>query len=146
MDPHGVDVLYEADGDHMILGIPDHLQLQFIPTGYRLLDQHLADQAGSNSPAYNRPQLFSIIDQAAPSSSHSIGWPDDDRIAQLQSHLLCLFYSIDGKAPGNLNTKRVHGLLEDDSVLAPLDGIKFHSYDLDLELLQDACARALGSG
>ena len=39
---HGVDVLDEADGDHLVLGVADDLQLQLLPAQHRLLDQDLA--------------------------------------------------------------------------------------------------------
>ena len=143
MYAHGIHVLYEADGDHMILGVPDHLQLQLLPAGDRLLDQDLADQAGGNSPADHRPQLFSVIDQTASCSTHGVGRPDDDRVTQLQGHLFRILQSVDRSALGNLDPQGVHGILEDDSVLAPLDGIQLHPYDHNIELIQNACAGEL---
>ena len=46
MDAHGINVLNEADGDHLAFGIPNHLQFQFFPAHHRLFHQDLAHQAG----------------------------------------------------------------------------------------------------
>jgi hypothetical protein len=47
MHAHGVDVLDEADGDHLVLGVADDLQLQLFPAQHRFLDEDLVDQAGA---------------------------------------------------------------------------------------------------
>ena len=143
MNSHGVHVLYEADGDHMILGIPDHLQLQLLPSCNRLLDEHLADQAGGNSPADHGPQLFGVIDQTASCSPHGVGRPDDHRVAEIQGYLFCVLHRIDRGALGYLDPQGVHSLLEDDPVFPPLNGIQLHPYDHNIELVQDACAGEL---
>ena len=47
---HGVHVLDETDRDHLVLGVPHHLQFQFLPAQHRFLHQDLAHQAGGRCP------------------------------------------------------------------------------------------------
>ena len=50
MHPHGVDVFDEADGDHLVFGIPHHFQFQFFPAQDRFFDQDLSDQRLAERP------------------------------------------------------------------------------------------------
>ena len=43
---HRVDVLDEADGDHIAVRVTDNLQLQFLPAQDRFLYQNLSHEAG----------------------------------------------------------------------------------------------------
>ena len=45
VDAHRVEVLHGADGDAVVLGVPDDLDLDLLPAGQVLLDQHLPDAA-----------------------------------------------------------------------------------------------------
>ncbi len=33
MNPHGIDILNKADGDHLVPGVTNHLQLPLLPAG-----------------------------------------------------------------------------------------------------------------
>ena len=48
---HRIDVLDEADGDHLVLGVAHDLELQLLPAEHGFLDQDLADQAGRDAAA-----------------------------------------------------------------------------------------------
>ena len=73
MHAHGVHVLDEADGDHLVLGVADDLQLQLLPAEHRFLDQDLADQAGGEAAAGDHAQLLDVVDQAAAGAAHGVG-------------------------------------------------------------------------
>ena len=134
---HGVHVLDEADGDHLVLGVAHHLELQLFPAQHRFLDQHLADQAGGDAARRDRAQLLHVVDQAAAGAAHGVGRADDHRVAQLGGNGLGLLHAVGGLALGHLDAQAGHGLLEGEPVLAALDGVEAHADDLDAVLVQD---------
>ena len=44
MNSHGVNILDEADGYSLILGITNNLELQLLPPQHRLLYEYLANE------------------------------------------------------------------------------------------------------
>jgi len=144
VDPHGVHVLDKADRDLPALGVPHHLQLQLLPAQDRLLDQELADQAGGQAPARDHLELVHVVDQASARPAHGVGGPDNHRKAQLLGDPLCLLHGIGRLALRHGNAEPLHGLLELDPVLAPLDGVHLHPDHLDAILLEHPCLVQLG--
>jgi hypothetical protein len=51
MYAHGINIFNKANRDHLIFRVTNYFQLKLFPAYYRLLNQHLPDQAGSNSAA-----------------------------------------------------------------------------------------------
>ncbi|OQB20091.1 MAG: hypothetical protein BWY13_01232 [Euryarchaeota archaeon ADurb.Bin190] len=145
MNPHSIHILDKADGDHLILGVADHLQLQFLPAQNRLLDQYLADEAGGNAPAGHSAQLLHIVDQAASRAAHGIGGADHHGIAQISCYSFGVLHAVDGGALGYLYPQIGHGLLEGDAILTPLYGIDLHPDHLHSEPVQDAGLCQLGA-
>ncbi len=76
---HGVDVLDEADGDLLALGVADDLKLQLFPAGQAFLDQYLMHQAFVQAAVGDRLELFHVVDEAAAGAAHCVGRADDDR-------------------------------------------------------------------
>ena len=144
VDAHRIDVLDEADGDHLVVGIAHDLQLQLFPAQHRFLHQHLVDQAGGQAAGDDDPQFLQIFDQAAAGAAHRVGRADDDRIAELGGDLLGVFEGRDGGAARHLDAEAVHGLLEGDAVLAALDGVDVDADDLDPVALKDPGAIQFG--
>ena len=91
MNAHGIHVFDEADGDHLVLGVPDHFQFQFLPAQDRLFDQDLPHQAGGDAPGGDGAQLLHVVDQAAAGAAHGVGRPDDHRIAEFGGDFFGLF-------------------------------------------------------
>ena len=87
---HGVDVLDEADRDHLVLGVADDLQFQFLPAEHGFLDQDLADQAGGEAAAGDDAQFLDVVDEAAARAAHGVGRTDDDRVAEFGGDLFGL--------------------------------------------------------
>ena len=138
MNSHGIHILDKADGDHLILGVADDLQLQLLPAQNRFLDQDLADEAGSDAPAGHRAQLLHIVDQAASCAAHGISRSYHHGIAQLCRYSFGVLHTVDGGALGDLYAQLGHGLLEGDAILTPFDGVDLHSDHLHPEFVQDA--------
>ena len=144
---HGVHVLDEADGDHLVLGVADHLQLEFLPAEHRLFHQDLSHQAGGDSAARHHLQLLDVVDQAATRSAHGVGGPDHDRVSQLGGDAFGLFHRERRRAARHLDAQAVHGLFERDAVFAAFDGVHLHADHLDPIPVQDArCGPAPSTG
>jgi len=138
MHAHGVHIFNEADGDHLILGVPDHFQLQLLPADHGLLDEDLAHHAGRDAAAGNSTEFLEVVNQAAPRSPHGVGGTDDHGIAQFRGDLFRLLDGIGRFALRHLDPEAVHRFLEGDPVLSPFDGIDADTDDLDAVFIQDA--------
>ena len=136
MDSHGVHVFDEADRDHPVLGVPDDLQLQFLPAQHGFLDKDLPDEAGGDAAARHGPQLLHVVNEAAARSAHRVGRTDHHRIAECCGDLLRLLDAVGRFAFGHVDAEAVHRCLEGDSVLAPLDGIDLNTNHSDSVFVQ----------
>ena len=64
MDAHRVEVLDRADDDHVVGAVPDHLELELVPSAHGLLDEHLADRGLGQSPLHLGEQRSRIVREA----------------------------------------------------------------------------------
>ncbi len=138
MNAHGIDVLDETDSYLVTFCIPYHFKFQFFPAQYRFLYKYLPDKAGRYSPGTNSAQFIHVIGEPSACPAHGVSRPDDYRIADIFRYLFSSFYAEGGLTAGCLHTNTVHGLLENSTVLATLDGVGLHSYDLDAVFFKDA--------
>ena len=138
MNPHRVDVLDEADGDHRPLGVPHHLELKLLPAEHRLLDEHLVDHGRSQAARADRAQFLGVVDQPAAGAAHRVGRTQHHRVAELAGHLLGLGDRGDGAAARHLDAKFVHGGLELFAVLAAADGVLLDADGLHPVFVEDA--------
>ena len=144
VDAHGVDVFDEADGDHLVLGVPDDLQLQLLPAQDRFLDEDLADEAGGDAAAGHDPQFLDVVDEAAAGAAHGVGRADHDRVAEGGGDLLRLLDGVGRLALRHVDAEAVHLRLEGDPVFAPFDGIHLDADHLHAVFLQDPGLVQLG--
>ena len=145
MDAQRVDILNEADGDHVVVGVADNLDLQLFPAQDRLLDQNLAHQRGGQTALADDLQLFLIINQTAAGAAHGVGRTQNDRVIQLLSDGQSLIHGVGDLASGHLDAQLVHGLLELDAVLAALDGVHLNTDNLHVVLVQHTGGVQLGA-
>ena len=94
MYAHGIHVLYEADRDHIVILITDHLQLQLLPAGYALLDQHLVHQGCLQTTCAHYLELLFVVYESSSGTAHRICRSQHHRIPQLIGYLQCLVYGI----------------------------------------------------
>ena len=127
MHPHRVHVLDEADGDHLVLGVAHHFQLQFLPAQHRFLDQDLAHHARRQPAAGDHAQFLHVIHVPAARAAQGVGRADDQRVAQLRRHLLGFLDAERRRAPRHVDPQLPHRLLENDPVLALLDRVGLHA-------------------
>ncbi len=143
MDAHGVDVLDEADGDLLVLRIPDDLELELLPADHRFLHQELADEAGRQTSVGHGAEFLDVVDQAAARSSHGVRGADDHRVAEVRGNLLRLFHCVGELAPGHVDAQAGHGGLEGFAILPTPDGVDVDADDFDAEAIENAGSRQL---
>ncbi len=139
VDPHGVDILDEAHRDHVVLGIADDLEFEFLPTEDRLFYQHLADHAGGQSPPGHLTQLVDVVDEAATRATQGVRGAHHHGETQVGGDRLSFLHRVGGLAPRHLNPQTLHQLLEYDAIFAAFDRIDLDADDLDMELVQNPC-------
>ena len=126
-----------ADGDHLVLRVAHDLELELLPAHHRLLHQDLADEARPEAAGRDDAQLLDVVDQTAARSSHRVRGPDHHRVAKPGGYPLRVFHAVRGLTLGHLDAEAVHGLLEGQTVLATLDGVRAHADDLHAVAIQD---------
>ncbi len=143
MHAHGINVLDKTDGNHLVLGIAHHFELQFFPAQDRFLDQYLTDEACRNAAAGNGAEFLDVVNQTTSGSPQAVCRPNDHRIAELIGNRFSLLDAVSRCAPGHIDVEPLHGILEGYSVLPALDGIDIHADDLDAVFLEHALASQL---
>jgi hypothetical protein len=115
---HRVDVLDEADGDHVTGGVANDLELELLPAEHRLLDEDLADPARLQSACRDGTQVLDVVDEPAAGAAHRVGRTDDHRVPEPCGDLLGSLDGRDRGREGHLDPETVHRLLEGETVLA----------------------------
>ena len=163
VDADGVHVLDEADGDHVVVlvadhlqlqllpaedglldEVADHLQLQLLPAEDGLLDEDLVDEGSLQAAGHDHFELFLVVDQSAAGAAHGVGGAEDHREAQLLGDGKTFLDAVGHFGAGHLDAQAVHGLLELNTVFAALNGVDLDADDLDVVLVQDAFLVQLG--
>ncbi len=144
VDPHGIDVFDEADGDHVVFRVADDFQLQLLPADDGFFDQNLADEACGDAAACDHPQFLQVVYDAAARAAHGIGRSDHHRIAHFGGDLFRFLHGGGGLAFRHVDSQFVHRFLERDAVFTALDRVHLNADDLDAVLVQNALAVKLG--
>ncbi len=118
VDPHRVHVLDRADDDRIVDPVPNHLQLELLPTQHRLLEQHPPRRAGIQGRRHHVVQLVAVVDRATTLPTEGEARPNDQREADPRSDLAGLCFAAGEAARGHLEPHLLHGLLEQLPVLA----------------------------
>ena len=144
VDPHGVDVFDEADGDHLILRVADDFQFEFFPTLDRFFDQHLSDDTRRKTPRRHFTELVHIVNESSSGTAHRIGGPHDRRQADAPENGLRLLQRVRDFALGHGDAQAVHRVFEGLSVLAAFNGIDLDADHLHAVFFQHARLVQLG--
>ena len=83
VDADRVDVLDEADRDHLVLLVADNLDLELLPVLDGLLNEALVGERGVEATRADRAELLDVVAEAAARAAHRIGGTHHDRIADL---------------------------------------------------------------
>ncbi len=138
MHPKGIDIFNKADGDDVVVRIPDHFQLQLFPAEDRFFHQDLPYKACLKPSCTYRLEFFLIIDKAAACTAHRISRTKHHRIAQLVRNSKGFLNGICHFAAGHFNPQLIHSLFKLDPVFPPFNGIHLHANDLHMILIQNS--------
>ncbi len=144
VDTHGVDILDEADRDHVVVLVTDDFELELFPAGDTFLNEDLVDEGGLKATGTDDFQFFPVVDEAAAFTAHGVSGTQDDGVTQTVCDLEGFFHRIGDLGAGHLDAERLHGLLELDTVFTALDGIDLDADDFDAVLVEDAFLVKLG--
>ncbi len=136
MHAHGVHILNETHGNHLVFRVAHHLELEFFPTEHGFFYKHLAHHAGGKAASNHGLQLLLVVYQSAASAAHGIGRTQDNRISKTRRDSFGFFNAVGQLAAGHFDTQLGHGLLEGVSVLAALDSVQVHPNNLDVKLIE----------
>jgi hypothetical protein len=137
VNTHGINILDKTDGDHLVVGIADDLQLQFLPTQDGFFYEYLAYETCRDTAACNGLQLFLIICNSTSRASKGIGGPHYHRISELLRDSEGLLQGVSKGALRHIYAQAIHGLLELTPVFTAFYGIRLNPYDPDAVLLED---------
>ena len=137
MYSEGIDILDEADCDHLSLSIADNLELELFPAEDRLLNKHLSNEAGLDTTLADNLKFFCIINESAAGTAHRVSGTQNNGVSESVGDLKRLLYGVSNLRPCHLDTELFHGLFELDTVLTALDRIKLYADDLNSVLIKD---------
>ena len=139
VNTHRVDVLDEANRDHVAFAVADNLKLQLLPAEDGLLNQHLAYEAGLKTSRANGAELFLVVHKTAAGAAHGVSRTENYRVAELVGNRKGLVNAVRNLASRHLDAELVHCILKLDSVLTALDGIHLHADNLHVVFVQNTC-------
>src|SRR5690606_20932221 len=121
---HRIHVLDVADDDHVVIIIAKELELIFLPSEYRLLDEHLVDRAEFESAQHFTLKLILVPDDAAPHAAKCERRTNDDRqSAELLDNLFRVEQRLSRAAAALTNTNVVHEVAKLRAVFGNFDGV-----------------------
>ena len=144
VDTERVNIFNEADRDHVVVPVADYFELKLFPAENRFLDEDLMNEGCLQAAGHDDLELFPVVDKSAAGAAHRIGRTQNDRIAETVGDLKTFLHRVGYLAPGHLDAKLCHGLLEFDTVLAALNGVDLDTDDLDIVLVENAFLIELG--
>ena len=77
MHTHRIQIFDAADNHNVVCQIPHDLELKFLPTEKRLLNQNLRHRAGLKAAFANRRVFLWVVGDAATTAPKSEGWSND---------------------------------------------------------------------
>ena len=140
-----VNILDEADRNHVTLCITDNLELQLFPTKDRLLNQYLSYQTCLQTSCTDGLQLFYIVDKSATGTAHCIGRTQNNWVTKLICNRKCFFHRIGNLTACHLNSQFIHSFLKFNSILATFDCIYLNADDLYIIFVKYTCSSKLGT-
>jgi hypothetical protein len=138
MDTHCVDVLDEADGDHLVLAVADDLQLELFPAEHRLLHEDLPHETRAKTTVCDIAKLLHVVDESTARAPHRVGRPNDTRQSDVGHDPLGFFQAVGDFATRHLDAELVHRVLEGLSVLTSLDRVDLNPDHPNAVLFQNA--------
>ncbi len=136
VNTHRIEVLDRTDDHDVVVAVAHDLELELLPAGDRLFDQHLPDARQPDPLRGHVRELVRRLHHARAPSPEDVGSPDDDGEADLCGGLLRL-----GDGVGEARSRQVdpglgHDLLEEAAVFRASDRGRVRADHLDLIRLE----------
>ena len=138
VDAHRVEVLDRTNDDDVVVRVPHHLHLVFLPTDDRFLDQDLGGRRLIQPVFDHRVEFVLVVRDAAARPAHRERRPDDRRQAHLRQRLAGGFDRLDDVTLADVQPDLFHRLFEPIAGLGLVDHVGVGGDHLDAVLLQHA--------
>ena len=79
VDAHRIEILNRTDDDAIVVLVPHHLGLEFLPANQRFFDEDLADGRRFESALRQQVELFAVVGDAASRSAERVRGANNDR-------------------------------------------------------------------
>ena len=135
---YGIEVFDGADDNHVVVLVPHHLELVFLPAQDALFEQDLAGGAVLQALADDAAQVFLVVGKSGAQAAHGEGRTDHHGVTEVDGGRQGLVHGVDDVAAGGLGAAALHDALELLAVLAELDGGDVRADQLHVVLLQHA--------
>ena len=133
-----IDIFNEAYGDHLTVCISYYFQFKLLPAKNGFLNQNLSYEGCLKTSCTYGSQLVLVVYKAAACAAHGVRGTKHDRISESICNGKRLFHRVSYIGERHTDAKRIHGLLELDSVFASLDGVHLNADYLHLIFVQNA--------
>ncbi|MCY1224183.1 hypothetical protein D9M72_363290 [compost metagenome] len=138
MDAYGVEVLDGTDDNHVVVLVPHHLELVFLPAEDAFFEQDLAGGAVLQALADDPAQVVLGVGEAGAEAAHGEGRADHHRVAEVLGGLQCFIHAVDDVAAGGLRAATLHDTLELLAVFAEFDCGDVRADEFHVVLFQHA--------
>ena len=122
---HGVEVLDGADDDAVVRLVADDLHLELLPAEQRFLDEHFRDRREIESAGRDGFKFLLVVSDAAAGATERVGRANDERQrADLSGDLASFLHRVRHAGLRQVEPDLEHGVFEEQTVLALLDGFR----------------------
>ncbi len=138
VDAHRIEVLDGAHDDERVGRVAHDLELELLPSENRLLDEDLVHGREREPAPDDGVEVILVEGDTAARAAERERRADDDRIAERHRDGACLVEGSGDPRAQNFDADLLHGLLEEEAVLAEPDGADGSPERLDVVLREDA--------
>ena len=138
MHAHRIDVLDAADDDAVVVRITDDLELVFLPTEQRLVDQDLGDHRRVETAPDDVVELLEVVGDATTRTTQGVGRSDDRGKTDLLEEGMGFIEIFNGLRKRLLQSDLVHDLVKDLTILGASDDVTIRTDHPDTVLLENA--------
>ena len=138
MHTHWVKILNRAYNHHIVLAVPHHLKLIFLPADYRLLNKEFAVRACIKAELDHILKLFAVIGNASACAAEGKGRPYNNRVIHCFHYAQRICQCLCVAAPRHLKANSLHGLLEQLPVLCLFYSMEFCAYEFNAVFFKHA--------
>ena len=141
MHAHRVQVFDGTDDDAVVIPVPHHLHLEFLPSDDGLFQQDLGSRRHLEPVRHDALELLTVVGDAAPCSAQGERRSDDGGEPDARLFLERLVERMGDFRPGYFEADVLHGLPKQVAILRHVDGFAGGGDELYVVFLEHAFAR-----